>query len=142
MRGLVSLVKRLARPILATEAEAKSSTNSAGCQLERPLHLVHAQPEAKLMTMPPSTYDGEPAGEKRTPARVRLDYVVQVDLDAWELPEVPVPESVLHHLVVQYIEALLTAWAARSRQDALIAHNLAVRWIESRPGLASIQICV
>ena len=80
----------------------------AARELVRTLHLVPVQSEATLMTMHPAAPDhpatGDPPARGRQPsmagkgaARVRLDYLVHVDLDAWELPEVPVPESVPHH---------------------------------------------
>jgi Uma2 family endonuclease len=81
----------------------------------------------RLAVMPPS-----PSGD-RVATQIRVAYDVEVDLDAWVLPEVPVPESVIHHLILQYLEALLSAWAERVGRPMLIAHNLAVRWVKHRP---------
>lgn len=54
-------------------------------------------------------------------------------LEAWVLPEEPVPESQPHDRMLDYLKALLLAWVARSSRDAMVARNLAVRWLERHP---------
>lgn len=66
-------------------------------------------------------------------ATVALRYHVRPESDAWELPEVPVPESRLHDLILDYLKALLVAWTRRAPGQWIVARNLAVRWIESQP---------
>ena len=68
-----------------------------------------------------------------TPARV-----IPRDVDAlppadWTLPEVPVPESILHVSVVDLLQAVLLHWVASANVDALVARNFAVRWIGRAP---------
>jgi len=65
--------------------------------------------------------------------RVTVRYDVPVAADEWTLPEVPVPESVAHRLIVEFLAALLRAWVARFSRDAFVAENLAFRWDERRP---------
>jgi hypothetical protein len=65
-------------------------------------------------------------------ASVTIRYAVPVVADAWVLPEVPVPESIVHRAIVELLAALLRAWVARTGRDALIAENLACRWDERR----------
>ena len=67
------------------------------------------------------------------PTIVTLRYGVQPLRDDWELPEEPVPESLLHSQAVDLIKALLLHWVARTRLDAQVASNLAVRWVRERP---------
>jgi Uma2 family endonuclease len=43
------------------------------------------------------------------------------------------PESALHDEVVALLKALLAAWVARTRADAHVYRNLAVRWSEEEP---------
>ena len=64
---------------------------------------------------------------------VTVRYDVPVVTDAWILPEVPVPESVLHREIVELVAALLAAWAARTGRSAFVARNLAFRWDERHP---------
>ena len=66
-------------------------------------------------------------------ALVALRYPLTRIPDEWEIPEVSVPESVAHDQLLGHLVALLTAWARRTGQDVLVARNLAVRWIKSRP---------
>lgn len=68
-----------------------------------------------------------------TSARVELRYEVRSVPDAWELPEILVPESRPHELLVEHLKALLVAWLERTGRDAIVARNLALRWIEERP---------
>ena len=64
---------------------------------------------------------------------VALRYPLDRIPDEWEIPEVPVPESVAHYQLVSYLHALLSAWAQREGRNLLVASNLAVRWVEDRP---------
>jgi Uma2 family endonuclease len=66
-------------------------------------------------------------------ARVVVAYDVPRARPDWTLSEEPVPESQPHDLTLDLLKAILLAWVARSRRDAQIARNLAVRWIEARP---------
>src|SRR5690606_27143576 len=51
----------------------------------------------------------------------------------WAVPEVPVPESNLHDLCIEYLRSLLLAWAERQQRNVLVARNLGIRWYESEP---------
>jgi Uma2 family endonuclease len=51
----------------------------------------------------------------------------------WAVPEVPVPESTLHDLGLEYIRALLLAWGEREGRDVLVARNLGIRWHQAEP---------
>ena len=51
----------------------------------------------------------------------------------WTLPEVPVPESILHDNAVELLKAILLHWVASNKVDALVARNLAVRWVGREP---------
>ena len=53
--------------------------------------------------------------------------------DEWEIPEVPVPESVAHRQLVEYLSALLAAWSVGCGREVVVASNLAVRWVQERP---------
>lgn len=64
---------------------------------------------------------------------IELHYRLEPELDAWVLPEVPVPESHPHDLFLDHLKALLAAWVARTGRDAIVARNLAVRWVKSHP---------
>ena len=75
----------------------------------------------------------EDATNQVVKAWVALRYPLERIPDEWELPEVPVPESVPHDRLVEYLKALLVAWAERSGHSVLVARNLAVRWVEERP---------
>ncbi len=44
----------------------------------------------------------------------------------WAVPEVPVPESNLHDLCIEYLSSLLLAWSERQRRDLLVARNLGI----------------
>lgn len=66
-------------------------------------------------------------------AEFALRYPLERVPDEWEIPEVPVPESVSHASLVTYLEALLAAWAAARGHEVAIARNLAVRWVQARP---------
>ncbi len=66
-------------------------------------------------------------------AIVALRYAVRPVAEAWVLPEIPVPESHPHDLLLRYLVALLEAWARRTSLDAIVARNLALRWYEDNP---------
>lgn len=64
---------------------------------------------------------------------VALRYAVRPEPESWVLPEVPVPESRFHDLILDYLKALLVAWVARTGRDLIVARNLAIRWLEESP---------
>ncbi len=70
-----------------------------------------------------------------TSARIELRYEVRSVPDAWELPEILVPESRPHELLVEHLKGLFVAWLERTGRDAIVARNLAFRWIEERPSI-------
>lgn len=75
--------------------------------------------------------------------RVRIAYEVPRYRPDWTLPEVPVPESQTHDQSLDLLKALLLAWVARTGQSALVARNLAVRWVEERPQIGiDPDVCV
>ena len=50
----------------------------------------------------------------RQPESMRaVRYTVPSWSPAWAIPEVPVPESQLHDQAIEYLRAVLLAWAAR-----------------------------
>ncbi len=63
----------------------------------------------------------------------RLDPGTDRALETWVLPEVPVPESQPHDRMLDHLKALLFAWVARTSRSAMVARNLAVRWLEKHP---------
>jgi hypothetical protein len=69
------------------------------------------------------------------PRVVELSYRPNPVPDAWVLPdEQPVPpESRPHDLTIDRLRGLLCAWITRTGRDAIVARNLAVRWLEERP---------
>ena len=66
-------------------------------------------------------------------AVVALRYAVRALPEAWVLPEIHVPESRPHDLLLRYLVLLLEAWVARTSLDAIVTRNLAVRWYEDDP---------
>ena len=68
-----------------------------------------------------------------TPARVIPRDVDALPPSHWTLPEQPVPESILHVSVVDLLQAVLLHWVASRKVDALVARNLAVRWVGRAP---------
>lgn len=68
---------------------------------------------------------------------VELSYRLNQIPDDWELPdEVPVPpESRPHDLTIDRLRSLLNAWIARTKRDAIVTRNLAVRWVKERPNV-------
>lgn len=70
-------------------------------------------------------------------------YGVKARLEAWELPEGPVPESVPHDHAAEHLRRVLDAYAARAQRQLFVARNLAVRWLEERPSIGiDPDICV
>ncbi|MCA9593489.1 MAG: Uma2 family endonuclease [Myxococcales bacterium] len=67
------------------------------------------------------------------PESIEVKYRIVPALDAWELPEEPVPESRAHDLLTACVVALLAAWVARTKRDAIVARNFAIRWVRERP---------
>ena len=81
--------------------------------------------------------------EVRGAVSIARQYPVQVRLEAWELPEGPVPESVPHDHAAEHLRRVLDAFAARSPRSLFVARNLAVRWLEERPGVGiDPDVCV
>lgn len=64
---------------------------------------------------------------------IELHYRLEPELETWVLPEVSVPESRPHDLTIEYLRALLAAWVARSGRPAIVARNLALRWVARHP---------
>lgn len=73
--------------------------------------------------------------EMRGAVSIARQYPVRAWLEAWELPEGPVPESVPHDHAADHLRRVLEAFAARSSRSLFVARNLAVRWLEERPGV-------
>jgi hypothetical protein len=67
------------------------------------------------------------------PATVSIRYPVRPSLDAWVLPEEPVPEAPIHDELLESLKLLLRFWAANSGANIRIARNLAIRWLEEHP---------
>jgi hypothetical protein len=82
-------------------------------------------------------------GSTMSAARIELRYTVRTPVDAWEIPEGPVPESVPHHAAVHYLFCVLSFWASRSKKPLFVASSLAVRWLEDRPRVGiDPDVCV
>jgi Uma2 family endonuclease len=64
---------------------------------------------------------------------VALRYGVRRWSPDWAVPEVPVPESDTHDVAIDYLKALLLAWAARSGRAVKVARNLGIRWVQAEP---------
>ncbi len=64
---------------------------------------------------------------------IELSYRLTPKTEAWELPEIPVPESHAHNLLVTYLFEVLSAWVEREKREALVVRNLAQRWMEAHP---------
>jgi Uma2 family endonuclease len=76
-------------------------------------------------------------------AAISVRYAVRPVRDAWVLPEGPVPESTTHDAAVSRLTLLLEAWVQKSARNARVARNLAVRWMESAPGVGlDPDVCV
>lgn len=81
--------------------------------------------------------------ETRGAVSIARQYPVQARLEAWELPEGPVPESVPHDHAAEHLRRVLEAFAERSTRSLFVARNLAVRWLEERPGVGiDPDVCV
>ena len=52
---------------------------------------------------------------------------------AWAIPEVPVSESQLHDQAIEWVRALLLAWAARSGRRVEVLRNIGIRWFQPEP---------
>jgi Uma2 family endonuclease len=66
-------------------------------------------------------------------AGISIRYPVRRNLEAWVLPDGPVPQSIPHDDAAEHLRRVLSAWAPRSGRDVKIARDLAVRWIEEFP---------
>ncbi len=66
-------------------------------------------------------------------SELELHYRIAPAVDAWVLPEEKVPESRDHDLLARYLCDVLETHVAARGLDAIIGHNLAVRWIEATP---------
>ncbi|MBK8999393.1 MAG: hypothetical protein IPM35_27035 [Myxococcales bacterium] len=64
---------------------------------------------------------------------IELHYRLEPELETWVLPEVSVPESRPHDLTIEYPRALLAARVAQSGRRAIVARNLALRWVARQP---------
>jgi hypothetical protein len=74
---------------------------------------------------------------------VALHYSVPRGLEAWVLPEGPVPESFAHDDAASYLKEVLEAWKLRVRRPLRIARNLAVRWVRAMPQVGiDPDVCV
>jgi len=74
------------------------------------------------------------SGSGTRSSRVGVRYEVVPRVDAWELPEEPMPESLIHDQAVELLKALLSAWAARVGSTQVM-RNLAVRWDPEHPNV-------
>lgn len=70
---------------------------------------------------------------ERPVAAISVCYPVRSFSEAWVLPEGPVPESTTHDAAVAHIKSTLDAWVQRTGRRALVARNLAVRWLANAP---------
>ena len=62
-----------------------------------------------------------------------IRYAVPSWSPSWAVPEVPVPESRLHDQAIEFLRALLLAWASRTARDVAILRNIGIRWVPSEP---------
>lgn len=62
-----------------------------------------------------------------------LSYGVPRWNPAWAVPDVPVPEAPSHDAAIDYLKALLTAWAMRMEGDHRVFRNLGLRWVPEEP---------
>jgi hypothetical protein len=69
------------------------------------------------------------------PCGVALRYPVGVRLEEWLIPEGTVSESVVHDQAALHLQLLLRAWIDRTGRSARVARNLAIRFLESHPGV-------
>jgi hypothetical protein len=76
-------------------------------------------------------------------AFVRLEYAVRTELDAWVLPDAPVPESIPHDDAAEHLRQVLLAWQDRAERPLRVARNLALRWLRSSPQVGiDPDVCV
>jgi hypothetical protein len=66
-------------------------------------------------------------------ALAAIRYLVPRWSPAWAIPEVPVPESQVHDQAIEYVRALLLAWAARCERQVEVLRNIGIRWVPSEP---------
>jgi Uma2 family endonuclease len=78
----------------------------------------------------PSVSFGTPR-RPASPQRIRLVYEVEEQPQRWLLEEDVVPETPLHDQCIVLLQAILAAWAARTRRSISAARNLACRWDET-----------
>lgn len=71
----------------------------------------------------------EPVGQ----LEVAVRYGVRRWSPDWAVPEIPVPESDTHDVAIDYLKALLLAWAVRSGRAVKVARNLGIRWVQEEP---------
>ena len=64
---------------------------------------------------------------------IALRYAVPRWTAAWAVPEVPVPESEVHDQAIEYLRALLRAWAERCGRSVRVLRNIGIRWVEAEP---------
>ena len=69
----------------------------------------------------------------RPEGAVSLRYPVRAKLEAWVLPEGPVPESIPHSSAAQRLELVLSHWAEHCGRNVRVARNLAIRWLRDAP---------
>jgi Uma2 family endonuclease len=68
------------------------------------------------------------------PARnVEVTYEVATDDDRFVLNEENAPESALHDQIVRLIIEILLAWQARTKANAMVGRNIALRWNAASP---------
>lgn len=67
------------------------------------------------------------------PVRVHLRYEVPPRWDEWIMPEGTVPEAHVHDLTARRLVELLDAWVQRTGLDAVVARNIAIRFLRERP---------
>jgi len=81
--------------------------------------------------------------EMRGAVSIARQYPVRARLEAWELPEGTVPQSVPHDHAAEHLRRVLDAFAARSPRSLFVARELAVRWLEERPAVGiDPDVCV
>jgi len=81
--------------------------------------------------------------DMRGAVSIARHYGVRTRLEAWELPEGPVPESVPHDHAAEHLRRVLEAFKARSERQLFVARNLAVRWLgERRLLVLDPDVCV
>jgi Uma2 family endonuclease len=75
--------------------------------------------------------------------RVTVRYEVPLTREDWVIPEEPVPESQPHDLAVDLLKAILVGFVARTRTNAQVARNLAIRFTREAPNVGvDPDLCV